>query len=72
VVAQLAAKHLHQEHGSRCTAAAFTQTQRQTTPGCGLVYVPLDANGDRKAFYDCLSVLHALFYADVLLVLRVA
>lgn len=37
-----------------------------------LVYLPLDANGIQSIFYDTLSIIHSLFYADVLLILGVA
>lgn len=37
-----------------------------------LIYVPFDANGVQSIPYDSLSILHALFYADVLLILGVA
>ena len=37
-----------------------------------LKYIPLEANGVQSIFYDSISILHALFYADVLLILGVA
>ena len=37
-----------------------------------LIYIPFDANGVQSIPYDSLSILHALFYADVLLILGVA
>lgn len=37
-----------------------------------LKYFPLNANGIQSIPYDILSIIHALFYADVLLVLGVA
>ena len=37
-----------------------------------LVYLPLEANGKSSIPYDALSIIHALFYADVLLVLGVS
>lgn len=37
-----------------------------------LVYIPLKANGPQSIFYDLLSMLHALFFCDVLLVLGVS
>ncbi|MEN7549952.1 DUF1972 domain-containing protein [Rapidithrix thailandica] len=37
-----------------------------------LKYIPLEANGIQSIPYDSISILHALFYADVLLVLGVA
>ncbi|MFM6306803.1 MAG: DUF1972 domain-containing protein, partial [Dolichospermum sp.] len=37
-----------------------------------LKYIPLDANGAQSILYDSISIAHALFYADVLLILGVA
>lgn len=37
-----------------------------------LVYVPLDANGIQSILYDTLSIIHAVVFSDVLLVLGVA
>jgi glycosyltransferase involved in cell wall biosynthesis len=56
-----------------CTKKKYPQAQRQKTfLGARLIYLPMDANGISSIFYDCLSILHALFYADVLLVLGVS
>lgn len=40
--------------------------------GAELKYLPLDANGIQSIPYDTLSIIHSLFYADVLLILGVA
>lgn len=40
--------------------------------GARLKYLPLQANGIQSIPYDTWSILHALFYADVLLILGVA
>jgi len=40
--------------------------------GARLKYIPLKANGVQSIPYDTWSILHALFYADVLLILGVA
>ena len=37
-----------------------------------LKYLPMQANGIQSIFYDTISILHALLYADVLLILGVA
>jgi glycosyltransferase involved in cell wall biosynthesis len=56
-----------------CTKKKYAKAQRQKTfLGARLIYLPMDANGISSIFYDCLSILHALFYADVLLVLGVS
>lgn len=40
--------------------------------GAKVVYMPLKANGLQSIFYDMVSMLHALLYADVMLVLGVS
>lgn len=37
-----------------------------------LVYLPFSANGVQSIIYDIVSIIHALFYADVLLILGVS
>jgi len=37
-----------------------------------LVYLPFSANGKSSIIYDTLSIIHSLFYADVLLILGVS
>jgi glycosyltransferase involved in cell wall biosynthesis len=37
-----------------------------------LFYVPLNANGMQSIFYDIVTIIHALFYADALIVLGVS
>lgn len=37
-----------------------------------LFYVPLNANGLQSIFYDIITIIHALFYADALIVLGVS
>ncbi|ABG60136.1 DUF1972 domain-containing protein [Cytophaga hutchinsonii] len=37
-----------------------------------LFYVPLNANGLQSIFYDIVTIIHALFYADALIVLGVS
>jgi len=40
--------------------------------GAKLVYLPFNANGAQSIIYDIVSMLHAIFYADVLLILGVS
>jgi len=40
--------------------------------GASLVHIPLRANGKWSIFYDFFSILHSLFYADVLVILGVS
>jgi len=56
-----------------CTKKKYARAERQKEfLGARLIYLPLDANGISSIFYDCLSILHAIFYADVLVVLGVS
>lgn len=48
------------------------QHKKPSYNGAKLIYLPLKANGIQSIFYDILSILHALRYADVLLVLGVS
>jgi glycosyltransferase involved in cell wall biosynthesis len=48
------------------------ETRRKTFLNARLKYLPFNANGIQSILYDTLSILHALFYADVLLILGVA
>ena len=48
------------------------QERRSTYQGARLKYLPLNANGIQSIIYDTISIFHALFYADVLLILGVA
>lgn len=56
-----------------CTSKRYpSKNRKKTFMGARLVYLPLNANGMQSVLYDALSILHAAFYADVLLVLGVA
>lgn len=56
-----------------CTTKKYKKEERKSSfMGARLKYLPLNANGIQSIAYDSLSILHALFYADVLLVLGVA
>lgn len=55
-----------------CSAKRYSKKDRQSTHnGARLIYLPFSANGLQSIVYDCISILHALLYADVLLVLGV-
>lgn len=55
-----------------CSGKRYSRKDRQKTHcGARLIYLPFSANGLQSIVYDCVSILHALFYADVLLVLGV-
>ena len=56
-----------------CTKKKYAKDQRPATyKGAKLVYLPFDANGIQSIVYDCISILHAMFFADVLLILGVS
>jgi glycosyltransferase involved in cell wall biosynthesis len=56
-----------------CSGKRYPKNQRKPFHGkAKLHYVPLEANGVQSIFYDSWSILHALRYADVLLILGVA
>jgi glycosyltransferase involved in cell wall biosynthesis len=73
------AKHLVHQLADRYNITVYCSTKkykraerRKTYNGAALKFLPFDANGIQSIFYDTLSILHALFYADVLLILGVA
>jgi len=56
-----------------CSGKKYPKKDRkQIYKGAELKYLPLDANGIQSIPYDTLSIIHSLFYADVLLILGVA
>ncbi len=56
-----------------CTTKKYKKEERlKKYPGARLKYLPFNANGIQSIIYDTISILHALFYADVLLILGVA
>jgi glycosyltransferase involved in cell wall biosynthesis len=56
-----------------CTKKKYPRGQRpKEYLGAKLVYLPFDANGIWSIIYDCVSILHAVFFADVLMVLGVS
>ncbi|HAY3563266.1 TPA: glycosyltransferase family 1 protein [Elizabethkingia meningoseptica] len=56
-----------------CSAKKYSKKERLNYwKGAKLKYIPLDANGIQSIPYDTLSIFHALFTSDVLLILGVA
>ena len=56
-----------------CSGKKYPEADRpKNYRGARLKYLPLQANGIQSIPYDTWSILHALFYADVLLILGVA
>lgn len=73
------AEHLIDHIGGRynlhvyCSGKKYKKEERKETyKNAKLHYVPLDANGVQSIPYDTWSILHALFFADVLLILGVS
>ena len=67
-------KHLHQEHELTvyCSGKKYPKAERRSHyESAKLVYLPFQANGGQSSIYDCLSILHAVLFADVLLILGV-
>ncbi len=56
-----------------CSGKRYQKQERKASyKNARLKYLPFNANGIQSIPYDTLSILHALFYADVLLILGVA
>jgi len=67
--------HLTKDHDITvyCSKKKYTKEERiKEYNGAKLKYINLDANGIQSIPYDTVSILHALFTSDVLLVLGVA
>lgn len=72
-------EHLIEDLGQKhdltvyCSGKKYPASARKAFyKGARLKYIPLDANGIQSIPYDTLSILHALLFADVLLILGVA
>tara|TARA_R110002050_G_scaffold141251_1_gene266260 strand:+ start:13078 stop:14286 length:1209 start_codon:yes stop_codon:yes gene_type:complete len=56
-----------------CSGLAYKkETRKPYYRNAKLFFIPLKANGIQSILYDAISILHALFYADVLLILGVS
>jgi len=56
-----------------CSGKKYKKSERKKNyKGARLQYLPFNANGIQSIIYDTISILHALFYADVLIILGVA
>lgn len=56
-----------------CSKEVYKRGDRpKTWNGARLIYLPFSANGLQSIIYDIVSILHALFYADTLLILGVS
>jgi len=67
--------HLNEDYNLTvyCSGKTYKKNERQAYyKGARLKYIPLKANGVQSLLYDAISIMHALFYADILLILGVA
>jgi len=56
-----------------CSGKKYKKSERvKNYKGAKLKYLPFNANGIQSIIYDSISILHALFFADVLIILGVA
>lgn len=56
-----------------CSRKAYQKHERPTHFNkAKLVYLPFDANGVQSIIYDIISIIHAIFFADTLLILGVS
>lgn len=56
-----------------CSAKNYSKEERKETyKGAKLKYLPLSANGASSVLYDIFSMIHALIFADVMIVLGVS
>jgi len=56
-----------------CSAKNYSKAERKNTyKGAKLVYLPMGANGISSVLYDVFSMIHALIFADVMIVLGVS
>jgi len=56
-----------------CSGKQYPKNERvELTNNVKLVYLPLKANGFQSIPYDIISIIHALFFADTLLILGVS
>ena len=72
-------EHLIEEMGNSwditvyCSSKKYPANERKKQyKGAKLKYIPLEANGVQSVLYDSISIIHSLFFADILLILGVA
>ncbi|MBL4605956.1 MAG: DUF1972 domain-containing protein [Flavobacteriaceae bacterium] len=64
--------NLHSEFDFTVYCSGFSYKNREKYPLAKRVFIPLDANGKSSIIYDFISIIHAVFYADVILLLGVS
>ncbi|MEM8892743.1 MAG: DUF1972 domain-containing protein, partial [Bacteroidota bacterium] len=56
-----------------CCAKNYPRNSRpESWKGARLIYLPCNANGWQSVLYDMMSILHAMLYTDILLILGVS
>ena len=72
-LAEYLTKELNQRHLFMvyCSSNMYSRKLSQYN-GSNLKYIPLNANGAQSILYDIVSMIHALFFADVILILGVS
>lgn len=56
-----------------CSKKSYSKEERiESLHGAKLVYLPFEANGVQSIIYDMISMIHAIFIADTLLILGVS
>ena len=61
------------EYTVYCSSKEYSKNERLSYyKGARLKYLPFRANGVQSIIYDSVAILHALFFADVILVLGVS
>lgn len=71
-LAEQLVKNLHTYFSFTTYCSSVFYKKKQKHPHSKLVYIPLNANGKWSVLYDAISIIHAVFYADVILVLGVS
>jgi GT2 family glycosyltransferase/glycosyltransferase involved in cell wall biosynthesis len=64
--------NLHSEFDFTVYCSGLSYKNREEYPLARRVFIPLDANGKSSIVYDFISIIHAVFYADVILLLGVS
>lgn len=72
-LAEYLTKELNQKHLFLvyCSSKMYSRKLSQYN-GSNLKHIPLNANGAQSILYDIVSMIHALFFADVILILGVS
>ena len=64
--------NLHNEFDFTVYCSGLSYKNREEYPLAKRIFIPLDANGKSSIIYDFISIIHAVFVADVILLLGVS